>query len=179
MPDYLNGKIYTIRSKTDATLIYVGSTVQPLCNRWGNYKSEYKNSKCEGYTRSICKYMRDRGIDDFYIELYEKFPCHSKEELVKREGEIIREMGNLNSCIAGSHTNISKKDYNKLYRLQQLEKNPNYEKNRSKNNWYKNKHTYNEKMTCECSCEILRRTLNRHQNSKKHKSLLENIILNR
>ena len=31
MPDkYKNGKIYTIRCKKDDTLIYVGSTTQPL-----------------------------------------------------------------------------------------------------------------------------------------------------
>jgi hypothetical protein len=31
---YKNGKIYTIRYKNDDSLIYVGSTVQPLFKRW-------------------------------------------------------------------------------------------------------------------------------------------------
>jgi hypothetical protein len=178
MPDYSQGKIYTIRSMTDATLIYVGSTVQPLCNRWGNYKSEYNNEKFEGYTRPICKNMRTRGFNDFYIELYEKFPCASKEELVKREGEIIREIATLNKCIAGSHTNISVSDYNKKYRLQKIQEDSDYDKHRSKNNWDKHKDKYNEKIVCECGCEIVKRTLNRHLNSKKHRTQLENIINN-
>ena len=33
MPDYKQGKIYTVRCKTDDTLIYVGSTTQPLSER--------------------------------------------------------------------------------------------------------------------------------------------------
>ena len=38
---YKNGKIYTIRYKNDDSLIYVGSTVQPLFKRWHQHK---KNS---------------------------------------------------------------------------------------------------------------------------------------
>ena len=36
---YNNGKIYTIRCKTDNNLIYVGSTTQPLHKRWFTHKS--------------------------------------------------------------------------------------------------------------------------------------------
>ena len=41
MPDYTKGKIYTIRCKTDDTLIYVGSTIQPLSVRFGGHKKNY------------------------------------------------------------------------------------------------------------------------------------------
>ena len=37
----------------------------------------------------------------WYIELFELFPCDVKCELEKREGEIIREIGTLNKKIAG------------------------------------------------------------------------------
>jgi hypothetical protein len=43
-------------------------------------------------------------IDDWnvwYIELYENYPCENKEQLIKREGEIIREIATLNKRIAG------------------------------------------------------------------------------
>ncbi len=33
MPDYKQGKIYTIRCKTDETLIYVGCTTQSLVDK--------------------------------------------------------------------------------------------------------------------------------------------------
>lgn len=39
--------------------------------------------------------------DDWYIELYEEYPCENKEQLNRREGEIIREIGTLNYEIAG------------------------------------------------------------------------------
>jgi hypothetical protein len=45
--------------------------------------------------------MNELGIDNFYIELYENYSCSSKEELNRREGEIIRDIGNLNHVIAG------------------------------------------------------------------------------
>ena len=45
--------------------------------------------------------MVDVGLDKFYIELVENCSCENKEELRTREGFFIREMGTLNSCIAG------------------------------------------------------------------------------
>ena len=45
MPDYSKGKIYTIRCRTDETLIYVGSTIQPLNRRFSKHKTEYKSNK--------------------------------------------------------------------------------------------------------------------------------------
>lgn len=40
--------------------------------------------------------------DDVCIELIEEFPCNSKVELLKREGEIIKQTPNcVNRCVAG------------------------------------------------------------------------------
>ena len=38
MPDYKKGKNYTIRCKTDDSLIYVGSTVESLSSRLSKHK---------------------------------------------------------------------------------------------------------------------------------------------
>ena len=96
--DYQNGKIYTIRNHIDDD-IYVGSTTQPLSKRMVWHRSAMKNpTKCN---RRVYKHMNDLGIENFYIELYECYPCNSCEELTKREGQIIREIGTLNSFIAG------------------------------------------------------------------------------
>ncbi len=38
--------------------------------------------------------MKEIGKEEFYIELHENYNCNSKEELNRREGEIIRQMGN-------------------------------------------------------------------------------------
>jgi hypothetical protein len=45
---YQNGKIYTIRNKNDETLIYIGSTVQPLHKRFYEHKyKEYRERERE------------------------------------------------------------------------------------------------------------------------------------
>ena len=99
MPDYQNGKIYTIRSLSDKDLVYVGSSCQQLCARWNDHKTRCKQTRYHHI--SLYKTMNDKGIDDFYIELYEEFPCENKEQLTKREGEVIRETGTLNQVVAG------------------------------------------------------------------------------
>ena len=96
MPDYSKGKIYTLRCKYDTTLIYVGSTINPLYKRLGSHKDKSKSSP----TRKIYSTINN-DWDNWYIELYELYPCVNVEELRKREGEVIRLIGNLNSVIIG------------------------------------------------------------------------------
>ena len=98
MPDYQKGKIYAIRSyQTDD--IYIGSTIQSLSVRLGEHKRRYK-MWLEGkhnYTSSyeIIKY------NDCYVEEIEKCPCNDKNELNRREGQIIRLMDCVNKRIEG------------------------------------------------------------------------------
>jgi hypothetical protein len=96
MPDYSKGKIYTIRCRNDATLIYVGSTIQSLAKRWGQHKAQ-----CLKTPNYILYQAIDNNWENWYIELYELYPCNCKEELLKKEGEMIRGIGNLNHQIAG------------------------------------------------------------------------------
>ena len=86
-------KIYTIRYKNDDNLIYVGSTVQPLYKRLTDHKIKTSNKKRNGYNMLLYQKMRETDFNDWYIELYEDFPKERKEQLSKREGEIIREIG--------------------------------------------------------------------------------------
>ena len=98
---YNNGKIYTIRSpNTDK--YYIGSTCNTLTNRFMSHKSP--SNKCES------KEIIDLG--EAYIELLENFSCNSKEELNKREGELIREHKNnvVNKIVAGRTKKQYKQD---------------------------------------------------------------------
>ena len=99
MPNYQNGKIYSIRShQTDD--IYIGSSTNPISKRFSTHKSKYNN-----WINDLHRYVSSFELfkyDDVYYELIECFPCNSKEELHKREGEIIRETENcVNKRIAG------------------------------------------------------------------------------
>ena len=58
--------------------------------------------------------MNKIGSDAFHIELIENRPCNNKDELRKREGELIRELGTLNARI--------EKRTNKQYREEHKEK---------------------------------------------------------
>ena len=115
MPDYKNGKIYTIRCSEDPSLIYVGSTTQSLSQRWTDHKDATKNLNSKKYNNNkLYQEIRNKGIDLFYIELYEEYPCENRNQLHKREGEIIRLIGTLNSRIAGRNNQeyyIDNKEY--------------------------------------------------------------------
>ena len=98
MPDYSKGKIYTIRNRNDDTKIYVGSTIQSLAVRFGGHK---KHSKIEKYMNMKLYIEVNNDWSNWYIELYENYSCENREQLLKREGEIIRLIGTLNVKIAG------------------------------------------------------------------------------
>ncbi len=132
MPDYSNGKIYTIRNRNDNTKIYVGSTIQLLAVRFAEHKRNSRKEKKKNYKLYV---EVNNDWSNWYIELYELFPCSSKEELCKREGEIIRLIGTLNMCIAGRkmkeyiEDNKDKiKEYKKQYRIENADKIKEYKK---------------------------------------------------
>jgi len=80
MPDYSKGKIYTVRCLNDPN-VYVGSTIQSLAVRMGQHRKNYTKNKVLGRNKEIVT-----NISEWYIELYELYPCNKKEELARREG---------------------------------------------------------------------------------------------
>jgi hypothetical protein len=160
MPDYQQGKIYTIRCRTDDTLIYVGSTTQPLAKRWGGHKKSSKEERCKN--RLIYTTINENW-DNWYIELHSLYPCNSKEELCRKEGEIIREIGTLNVVI---NSRTDKEHYQdnkeKLIKI-------------AKEYYEKNKDKIKEKITCECGCIINKSSLNKHRKTQKHLLLTKQI----
>ena len=109
MPDYANAKIYTIRCRTDKDLIYVGSTTQTLSQRWTDHKQH--SNHLNKQNRLLYKKINEIGFDNFYIELYMEYPCTNKSQLQKKEGEITREIGNMNMVIAGNTIGKTKQEY--------------------------------------------------------------------
>jgi hypothetical protein len=108
MPNYSKGKIYSIRFYDNDKLIYIGSTIQSLAVRFGGHK---RNIDC-----SLYQYIKENYNEDFkccYMELLEPYECNNKNELEKKEGEIIRQFKAdinyivINKLIAGR----TKKEY--------------------------------------------------------------------
>ena len=85
--DYKNGKIYQVLNhKTND--VYVGSTCQPLSKRMARHR--YSLNQTKPHQFKIYQTMRELGVENFYIELIENFPCDTVEELRAREGHYIR-----------------------------------------------------------------------------------------
>jgi hypothetical protein len=168
MPDYSNGKIYTLRSyQTDE--IYIGSSINTLPKRFGEHKRKFNLWKNEKYyyitSFELIKY------DNCYIELLELFPCNSKAELEKREGELIRSMECVNKYIAGRTKkeyqieNADKiKEQKKEYRIENADK----IKEQKKEYRIENANKLKEKCNCECGGKYTTIHLSTHQKTKKH-----------
>ena len=101
MVDYSKGQIYKIWD-TSFTKCYIGSSVQPLSKRFQKHKSDYEkflNDKCN-YV-SVFEIFNEFGVENCKIFWEENFPCSSKKELEKREGEIQKTNDCVNKVIAG------------------------------------------------------------------------------
>lgn len=100
MERYQQGRIYAIRSNETAE-VYIGSTCLTLPKRIWKHRAafnQYKKGKKENYITSF----KMIEYADHYIELIEMYPCNSKAELERREGEIMREHANrVNKVLAG------------------------------------------------------------------------------
>jgi hypothetical protein len=162
---YKNGKIYTIRYRNDDALIYVGSTVVPLCKRWSQHKTDSKKGKNEN--RQLYIKMNETDINDWYIELYEDCSYERREQLLQREGQVIREIGTLNMIISGrtnkewfeenkTHVKEYKKEYHKEYKED-------------------NKEYIKEKILCECGCSIYRNNIARHKQTRNHLDIMKEL----
>ena len=166
MPDYSTGKIYKVINPQNE-IIYIGSTTQKLSSRFCNHEHKGNGNK---------------------IILLENYPCNSREELNKKEQEIIDHFDNLlnirNAYIP------EYKEYFKEYSKENKEKilqhkKKYYEENKKKQKVYYDNNIdkiseyrkvyYQEnkiKIICECGCEIGKYD-NKHKKTKKHIKLME------
>ena len=99
--NYQLGKIYKMESPSG--LIYIGSTCEPtLARRLSNHKrgfNVWKGGNKYKYMTSFKLFEEDE--ENINIYLIENYPCNNKDELHKREGEIIRNTNCVNKVIAG------------------------------------------------------------------------------
>jgi hypothetical protein len=95
--DYSKSKIYALKSaQTDE--IYIGSTSRPLYQRFGEHKQDIKLVKAGKKMYKKTTAMKITQYPDVYIELVEEFPCSSKEELHRRELEVIQRFSCVNKA---------------------------------------------------------------------------------
>jgi hypothetical protein len=174
-PRYVNGKIYLVKCKYDNDLVYVGSTIRDINIRFREHTYEYSNgSKNTTLHNVVCG-----DWDNWYIELYENYPCNNKYILEKREGEVIRNVATINRCITGRTKKEYKKDNQEQIKKktrEYLKKNKERTSKKHKDYLEKNKEYFKEKraekIVCGiCGFEGLKMHLKRHQRGLNCKSV--------
>lgn len=90
--DYSKGKIYLIKNNVN-DLVYVGSTTLPLGRRFKQHKDDSR--KLDKQHWKLYEAFTSLGVQNFCIELIEKYPCESMSELLQREGFFIRTMNSI------------------------------------------------------------------------------------
>ena len=145
--DFSKGVIYTVRSRSEPELIYIGSTIETLSRRLTKHRSDYKRY-LEGKMNYVTVFDVTK-FNDYYIELLEEFPCENKQQLDQREGYHQREIVCVNMRQAGRT--------DKQWRL---------------DNDQRLKDNYKVRIICECGTSIIKHTRLRHCKSKKHLKLI-------
>tara|TARA_R110000868_G_scaffold260273_3_gene518470 strand:+ start:87 stop:632 length:546 start_codon:yes stop_codon:yes gene_type:complete len=83
-------------------MVYYGSTISPLSKRLSGHNNDFNRGH-------YCSSQEILALGDAHIELVENYPCNSKNELDRREGQIQRE--NKQHCINLSIAGRTPKEY--------------------------------------------------------------------
>jgi len=185
MPNYLNGKVYAIRSH-QTEQVYIGSTVERLSARMCKHRCDYKRYKAGAMHYITSFKMLD--FPDAYIELIEKHPCLCREELERIEGRYIRaEPTAVNRIIVGRTRAEYRQDHReeiKQYRLDNIEQIKTYQKEYYQDNleqmkayrkeYYQDnveqiKAQQKQKHTCNCGGKYTHANKLSHFKSEKHR----------
>ena len=190
---YQNGKIYKIFNTLNDE-IYVGSTIQSLSHRMIKHRDDVKNDT-KDYHTTISKLMKELGVEHFYIELLELYPCDNKGELGAREGFWIKEVGTVNKHVMGrtrkQHYEDNKiaiqakcKEYNIQYRIDNKEKivaqNKDYyqrtiEHQLKRQQQEKVKEWKNPKIVCPCGGSFTNSHKAEHLKCVRHKTYAQSL----
>lgn len=162
MVNFGNSKIYKIVNDVDDE-IYIGSTTMTLSKRMSCHRDKCKING----NRKIYSHMNSVGINHFRVILLEKFPCESKDELLRKEDEYIQlHKPTLNSINA------------KFDRKESLRKRRD-QINAGKRIYYQNNKDkillkQAEKIQCVCGSSVSKVHKQRHEETLKHITYIQN-----
>ena len=170
MPDYSYGKIYKVVSPSSG-LVYIGSTCQTLSQRMTDHKKYHKKWVKTGVINVSSVYVLECG--DAKIHLIEKWPCSSKKELHRREGEHQLKNECVNMCVAGrtpSEWRVAHRDdiLKRVYEWR--ENNKDKVKKNIKRYHLKNDKKLKKKYNCECGGRYTWTGKSQHFKTKMHQA---------
>ena len=186
--DYSKAKIYKVVNDVNDD-IYIGATCQSLSKRMAEHRISMR-SKRDKHIKLYQK-MNEIGVEHFKILLIAETPCDNVEQLRAIEGEYIKELGTLNSQVAGRTSSDYCKEFKeryyptkKIYRENNRdilnEKNREYYNTKKEEINIKHKKRYDEITSSKMTCEVCRTIHNKknkplHLRSKKHQEALNNL----
>jgi hypothetical protein len=152
--------------------------------RFGIHKSVCYNPNDKSYNHKF--YAKIRETDDlcnWYIELYENFPCENKTQLVARENVIMREISTLNKLQGETiYTRKPCKTFDEikskasyLWKQNNHEKNKDYIKIYNEENKQRIKEIGEQRITCDCGTVTRKDQLKRHMNTLIHTKKLNKL----
>lgn len=158
MPDYKNGKIYKLVCDT-TNKIYIGSTTEKyLSRRLAKHIYDFKNKEKKNFVSSY-EILKN---NNFHIELIENINSNDIYELHNRERYYVENT----ECVNIQIPNRTQRERNKT------EEYTNKRIVRQKKYREKHKDKLNEKVLCECGCNVNKYNLSRHKKTKKHLELI-------
>ena len=184
--NFQKAKIYKITSDYNDD-VYVGSTCNSLVRRFIQHKSDSKNEKY--HNRPIYKLINEIGFERFRIQLICDYPCEDKYQLRQKEGEYIKNIGNLNLLQAGRTIKEYREDNKEKleeWKKQYFEDNKDIirakyrqydQEHKEERKLYKAKYIQENKekiaaknktkINCECGCQISYSNMGRHKKISK------------
>jgi len=201
--DYSKCCIYKIEHNDDESLVYVGHTTN-FDKRKTQHKINCYNDNQKPYNFKVYRMIRENGGWEKFLMLeVEKYPCADKREAERRENEVMKELKtsmNTNKSFRTQdeiteykkeydtnyyESNKHKiqeynKEYSEVHKPKKQEYNKEYyelhkEKKKEQVKEYQKNNKLNEKVKCECGCEIVKQHLKRHQATKKHLDKMKKI----
>ena len=146
MNRYENGKIYKVVD-VGFNKCYIGSTCEMLSKRMERHRNSYRKYLRTDEMETRCHLLFDEfGVENCKIMLIENYPCNSKEELFRKEGEYIQNLDCINRYVAGRTRQAHFKEHaeeirerNRQHKKIVYEQNPQIYKDRVKAYQEKNK----------------------------------------
>ena len=143
------------------------------------HRASYKsyNKSPETRARNTLYNMFDEyGVDNCKIELIEYYPCSTREELRRREGEVIKETECVNKRVEGRTRQEYLQD-NQEYRREYCKNyNATHKESISENKkkYFEDKKDHlTEIIECDCGAKISRHWMNDHKKSELHQRYLK------
>ena len=175
MNRYEKGKIYKIVS-VDYSKCYIGSTTESLKKRFERHRGKYKEYLKGGADNTRAYWLFDEvGVENCKIELIENYPCNSREELERKEGEYIKNTKCVNKVIAGRTRQEYKKDeydYKSYQEQVYRELHPEKRKEWAKASYKRRKDKLSQLHLCGCGKYYTYYHKKRHEKSQYHQNWL-------